>query len=96
MKDVDLFAEDISEEAMELEGIIAKLDEMYENGDDCIHPSTGEPVTDNEYDFIKKKLFLIYPESKVFNKVVSGIKNRGRKKIKHDPPMTSIDKCNGT
>ena len=91
MKDVDLPKAIHNEEI-----IIAKLDEMYENGDDCIHPFSREPVTDSEYDAIKRKLFLIYPESQVFNKVVSGIKGHGRKKIKHDPPMTSIDKCNGT
>lgn len=80
----------------ELEKIIAKLDTLFEKGDDCINPITGLVVLDNEYDALKKELFDLHPKSKIFTTVTSSIVKSSKDKVIHDPPMTSINKCNGT
>ena len=80
----------------ELEEIITSLDTFYEIGEDCINPITGEIVLDNEYDALKKELISLNPESKVLSTVTASKSKIVGKKIKHDPPMTSINKCNGT
>jgi len=84
-------------EVKELETIIEALDTAFhETGDDCINPITGEVVLDNEYDALKKRLFDLCPSSPIFSSVHSGKSKIRGKKVKHDPPMTSINKCNGT
>lgn len=79
----------------ELEKIIIKLDTLFEKGDDCIN-FAGEIVLDNEYDELKRELLNLSPESKIFKTVTASKVKTGQKNIIHDPPMTSINKCNGT
>ena len=55
-----------TDEVKQLEKIIKTLDTLFDKGQDCIHPFTGEMVLDNEYDAIKQKLFELYPKSKIF------------------------------
>jgi DNA ligase (NAD+) len=80
----------------ELEKIIIALDTAFEKGDDCINPITKEVVLDNEYDALKRELETLCPESKIFQTVTASTAKNDGKKIIHDPPMTSINKCNGT
>lgn len=80
----------------ELEKIIIALDTSFDVGNDCINPISEEIVLDNEYDSLKKELLTLCPESKIFKTVTSSISKISGKKIKHSPPMTSINKCNGT
>lgn len=81
----------------ELEKIIKSLDTAFHiTGDDCINAITGEIVSDNEYDALKVELFNLFPESKIFTTVTASKTKTDGKKVIHDPPMTSINKCNGT
>ena len=80
----------------ELEKIISTLDTLYHRGDDCINPITGEVVLDNEYDALRKELHDLHPKSKIFKTVTSSKAKLKGDKVIHDPPMTSINKCNGT
>ncbi len=79
----------------ELEKIITTLDTAFELGDDCIDPVTGDVVLDNEYDSLKRQLLTMCPESKIFSTVTASKAEASGKKVIHDPPMTSINKCNG-
>lgn len=96
----DLFGEDQKEnkyqQIKDLEYIIETLDTLYEEGSDCVNPKTGEIVSDNEYDSLKKELSVLNPKSRIFKTVTASTKEEKGKKIKHNPPMTSINKCNGT
>lgn len=104
--EVDLFADmhqpvtqnKHQDEAERLEKTISALDTAYfgDEGSDCINPFTGEVVTDNEYDAMKAKLKSIKPNSYIFKTVTAAKEKDGVKKVKHFPPMTSINKCNGT
>jgi len=85
----------IKQRIKELEEIIPVLDTLFELGEECINPLTGEVITDNEYDGLKRELMLLEPNSKVF-KTITTSKVSAKNKILHDPPMTSIAKCNGT
>lgn len=85
-----------SKRVAELEHIIETLDTLFEVGDDCINPVTGEVVLDNEYDALKKELWDLNPNSRIFKSVTSSKSKVRGKKVIHDPPMTSINKCNGT
>jgi DNA ligase (NAD+) len=80
----------------ELEKIIITLDTLYEKGEQCINPISCEETTDNEYDKLKKELFDRCPESKIFDSVTASTFKSSKNKIIHDPPMTSINKCNGS
>ena len=80
----------------ELEKIIKALDTDFEKGDDCVNPITGQIVLDNEYDALKRELFDLAPKSKIFDTVTASKVKKGQKVVSHDPPMTSINKCNGT
>ena len=77
----------------ELERIISHLDTLYERGEDCKHPDTNVPVTDGEYDGLRRELKELAPKSKLFatataSKVISAVA-----KVVHDPPLTSIEKA---
>lgn len=80
----------------ELEKIIVALDTAFEIGNDCINPITKNVVLDNEYDAFKRELLTLCPESKIFSTVTASKSKMTGVKIIHDPPMTSISKCNGT
>jgi len=83
------------EKIKELENVIKHLDTLYEAGEECKHPYTKELVTDNEYDAFKRQLYNLYPQSTIFDKNTSSEFSPECAMIKHDPPMTSIAKCNG-
>lgn len=100
---IDLFSDNESrssseDRVKELEYIIETLDTLYhgDEGEECIHPITGEVVLDNEYDEFKKELFKLNPNSKIFKTVHAAREKLTDKKVIHNPPMTSINKCNGT
>jgi DNA ligase (NAD+) len=80
----------------ELEHIIETLDTLFELGEECVNPITGEVVSDNEYDALRKELFQLSPNSPAFLDVTLSTREAIGKKIVHNPPMTSISKCNGT
>ncbi len=81
----------------DLEKIIKALDIAFHiTGDDCIDPLTGEVVLDNEYDALRAELLKLHPNSKIFKTVTSASSKAIKNKIVHSPPMTSINKCNGT
>lgn len=82
-------------EVAELEEVIAALDTAYEAGEDCIHPLTGKPVSDNEYDRLRKRLEELAPDSPVLKTVTASRLHSTTKKVHHNPPMVSISKAIG-
>jgi DNA ligase (NAD+) len=76
---------------------LVHLSNLYENGDDCIHPDSGVIVTDEEYDDILKIFQKEDPNSDLLKKATPAdtIADKDAGKIKHNPPMTSISKANG-
>jgi DNA ligase (NAD+) len=88
---------DIKSEIDDLRQIIVHLDNCYHvAGTDCVNPITGDVVTDNEYDALKRRLEQIDPAWDGFKTTFAADDEVIGKKLKHDPPMTSISKCNGT
>ncbi len=83
-------------EADDLERIKRHLDNLYEQGETCIHPDTKVIVTDPEYDLLVKRLAHLRPDSKELQKPSSADFDANAKKVKHNPPMTSISKAIGT
>ena len=79
--------------ADDLERIIAHLDTLYERGDDCLHPDTGVIVTDGEYDVLRRELRDRRPQSHLFGTATASKLVSGVKKVKHHPPLTSIEKA---
>jgi len=80
-----------------LEKTIIALDTAFHiTGNDCIDPFTKEVVLDNEYDALKVELQTLCPDSKILQTVTASKSQMPGDKIVHDPPMTSINKCNGT
>ena len=78
----------------DLERWIVHLDTCYEVGDDCKHPDTGVLVSDPEYDAMRRALASLRPDSEVFkDTTASAHDDTSIKKVKHDPPMTSIAKA---
>lgn len=82
-------------EADELEYIIAELDTLYEIGEECVHPLTGEKITDPEYDELRQKLKSLNPDSKIFAAPTAS-KASVVNKVVHHPPMVSLEKASGT
>lgn len=87
-------AKNQDQEVLELESVIETLDTLYEVGDDCVHPITGQIVLDPEYDLIRKRLFDLNPDSYIF-KDVTASKVVHNRKVPHNPPMVSISKAIG-
>jgi len=79
--------------ADDLERIIAHLDTQYEQGEECIHPDTGVIVSDGEYDALRRELQSLRPDSVIFRTATASRVESGAVKVKHDPPMTSIEKA---
>ena len=79
--------------ADDLERVIAHLDTAYEQGDECIHPTTKILVTDGEYDAMRRKLAELRPESKLFATATASELASTVAKVVHDPPLTSIEKA---
>ncbi len=84
-----------------LKRVVAHLDDLYEKGEPCIHPDTGKPVSDTKYDAFRHDLEVLleehYPDDPFLAKPTHSTSSGNiSNKIKHDPPMTSISKANGT
>jgi DNA ligase (NAD+) len=86
---------DLDREADTLERVKRHLDTLYEQGEPCIHPDTGEEVSDPEYDRLVARLAKIRPNSKELKLPTSSTLASDAKKVRHDPPMTSISKAIG-
>jgi len=86
----------LDQEVVDLELVITHLDTLYEAGADCIHPTTGKIVSDPEYDQLRKRLAVLYPESEILKTPTASALVSTVKKVKHHPPMTSISKAIGT
>lgn len=82
-------------EITELEYVIPILDTLYEQGDDCVHPITGNAVSDPEYDAMRARLAFLNPKSTVLKDVTASTVSTLVKKVTHRPPMTSIHKAIG-
>ena len=83
----------IEKRVKELEEIIIALDSAFELGEDCVNPISLEIISDNQYDSLKRELYLLNKNSEIFKTVTaSKLENTG-KKVVHDPCMTSINKC---
>ncbi len=83
-------------EIEELELVISTLDTLYEQGDDCIHPINGQKVSNSEYDAMRARLANLDPTNKILAQVTASQSPQAVKKVKHDPPMTSIKKAIGS
>ena len=79
--------------ADELERVIAHLDTAYEQGNECLHPTTKILVTDGEYDALRRKLKELRPKSKLFETATASKLASTVAKVVHDPPLTSIEKA---
>lgn len=86
----------VEQEADDLERVITVLDTQYEAGDPCVHPDTNKVVPDTVYDGMRKRLREIRPASVIFSTVTASEMESSGRKVKHDPPMTSIHKANGS
>ncbi|NGX64082.1 MAG: DNA ligase, partial [Candidatus Anoxychlamydiales bacterium] len=100
-KNVDIFKNkpvmDPKKRIKQLEKTIKALDISFHiTGNDCVDPFTGEVILDNEYDALKTELLKLNPNSKIFKTVTAASSKTIKNKIVHDPPMTSINKCNGS
>jgi len=91
----DTLVDDVETEADDLERVITHLDTLYEAGEDCVHPDTGDAVADSKYDEYKSKLARLRPDSKIFESVTASQIESDADVVQHDPPMTSISKING-
>lgn len=81
--------------ANDLERIISHLDELYYLGDDCLHPDTGDLVSDSEYDALRRELKSLRADSWVFSaQTAAKGADVTNQKVRHNPPMTSIAKAN--
>lgn len=77
--------------------VIAHLRHLHGNGEPCIHPDNKHLIPDSEFDAMVKELERFDPESlKDLGNLSAADYDPNAKKIKHDPPMTSINKANGT
>ena len=81
------------EKADAIEKVIAFLDTLYEQGEECVHPETGIVVTDGEYDALRRELVALRPHSKLFDSATASELEHADQKVVHDPPMTSIEKA---
>ena len=86
---------DLEREANDLERIKRHLDNLYEQGEPCLHPDTKVAVSDPEYDILVQRLAKIRPDSKELKKPSSADFDGPARKVKHYPPMTSISKAIG-
>lgn len=83
----------VDQETKNLERIISFLDTLYEQGEDCIHPDTEVPVSDGEYDALRRRLKELKPKSKLFATATASKFVSTNAKVVHDPPLTSIEKA---
>lgn len=83
----------VSQEIKTLERVIAHLDTLYEQGEPCVHPDTQTPVTDGQYDALRRQLRQLNPESSIFDTATASEVTSAVSKVVHDPPLTSIEKA---
>ncbi len=77
--------------------VISHLRKLHGEGEPCIHPDDGHLVPDSEFDGMVKDLSELDPQAlKDLGNLSAADYDPNAKKIKHDPPMTSINKANGT
>ena len=89
----DSLFEQTDSDADQLERLISHLDTLYEQGLECVHPDTKIPVTDGEYDALRRRLLELRPESELFGSATASKLVSAGAKVVHDPPMTSIEKA---
>lgn len=79
----------------ELRRVLAHLDTLWEMGEDCTHPDSGEIVSNDQYDDWVRELQKLSPNEPRFHNQTSAsnVDHRGLKKVKHDPPLVSIRKA---
>ena len=77
-----------------LEEAITTLDTAFEEGQDCVFEQ--KLYTDGEYDALRKQLAKLAPKSPALQSVTASTISTGFTKIKHHPPMCSLNKINGT
>lgn len=89
-------ATDLDTKADSLERIKRVLDTLYEAGEPCLHPDTGEEVSDPDYDNLVVLLRKVRPHSTELKDVSSSglVSDAGR--VIHSPPMTSLAKAIGS
>lgn len=85
----------MSDRIKDLRRILAHLDTLYELGEDCVHPDTGQIVPDDLYDDWVAELKGLSPNEPRFTHQTSGSDvDLGTKvKMVHNPPMVSINKA---
>src|SRR5690606_717290 len=85
-----------------LEQAIAILDTAFESGDDLLLPDhlakalgidPGIAVPDPVYDMFRNDLHSLRPNSHIFKDITASDYEHAGRKVKHDPPMTSIAKA---
>lgn len=86
---------DLNREADSLERVKEVLDTLYDAGADCVHPDDGHIVSDTEYDLLVKRLRDIRPDSAALKGTSSSVFVITAPKVKHNPPLTSLEKCIG-
>ena len=96
-KTMNLTKQDVDSYSTEqLEQIISVLDSLYETAQDCVDPISGKLVPNPVYDAMRSRLKGMNPDSEVFlTPSASEIEFSGET-VQHNPPMTSIEKANGT
>lgn len=86
----------------ELRRILDELDTQWELGNThsvlglgecCMHPDTGESVSNSMYDDMVAEFKKLSPKDIRFARPGGAANDSGVKKIKHDPPLTSISKA---
>ena len=108
MPEVDLFADETDgavvtlskkdkQRVAYLERILTVLAQQHGEGLPTVNPDTDEPVSDTEFDKMWDELEKLDPDAtkRVGNASAPPL-DPNAKKVKHDPPMTSIKKANGT
>lgn len=87
-----------------IEHVIETLDTAYLLGDPTVHPTTKKVVSDPDYDKLygqngseRALLKKHRPDSRIFKGVTAAKVDFSKaQKVVHNPPMTSIDKADGT
>jgi len=83
-------------EVAELEMTLVALDTAYELGEPCLNPFTDEEVSDPDYDTkVKHKLQTVSPSSTYLKGVTASLLDAKVKKVKHNPPMSSMGRAIG-
>lgn len=108
MPEIDLFAEETGDSVITLtkkdkqrvvylERVLKHLSQQHGEGVPTTHPDSGDVVSDTEFDKMWAELEKLDPAAiKRIGVASAAPLDPNAKKMKHDPPMTSIKKANGT